>query len=59
MTITGGSGLNIAVALPRGPPTEDVADLDEPTVVFEKMEESLRFELPSGDFGTVIDEGMR
>lgn len=41
MTITGGSGRKIAVALPRGPPTEDVADLDEPTVVFEKMEESL------------------
>lgn len=60
ISITGGAGFNIAVALPRGPVTDVLTELNEHKVLLEKIEDSLLLpRLPSGGFGLVAADDMR
>ena len=60
MISIGGAGFRIAVALPRGPVTEEVTELNEHKVLLEKIEDSLLLpRLPSGGFGLVAADDMR
>lgn len=58
--MTGGEGLRIAVALPRGPVTEEVTEFVEHMLLLEKFEDCLLLpRLPGGDFGLITVEDMR